>query len=167
MKMKLESILRSALIFCILVLLCMGCTSLSEIFGKKKAAETEPTASVGEKPATPQETQPKVAPEEKTYYVHTVKWQGESLSIISAWYTGKIENWKVLASANPNLDPNRIFPGDKISIPEDLLKTRKPMPEGFVSGFLPKPKEETSPPESSPQPREEEPKLFKPKGLPQ
>jgi len=166
--MNLERIIRLGLTFCILMLLCLGCSSLSEMFGKKKADKPEPTTSVGGKPSSPQEMQPELAPKETTYSVHTVQWRGESLSIIAAWYTGTIQNWETLASANPQLNPDRIFPGDKISIPEEMLKTRKPMPEEFVASFLPKAKEETLPEQSAPPPGdEEELMLYGPKGLPQ
>jgi len=166
MKMKDERIIRLGLTFCVLIMLCLGCASLSEMFGKEKADEPEPTPSVEGKPTIPQGIQP--GPKEPTYYVHTVQWRGESLSIIAAWYTGTIHNWETLASANPQLNPDRIFPGDKISIPEDLLTTRKPMPEEFVASFLPKPKEERLPEKSTPQAGEEEElKLYGPKELQQ
>jgi LysM repeat protein len=61
-------------------------------------------------------------------YVHVVRWHGETLSSIAAWYTASWQNWQALARANPKIDPNRIEIGQKIRIPEALLKTRKPMP---------------------------------------
>jgi LysM repeat protein len=69
------------------------------------------------------------------YYEHKVRWPGESLSIIAKWYTGSLENWKVLSKINPGIDPNRIQMGERVRIPENLLKTRKPMPENFVASF--------------------------------
>ena len=33
--------------------------------------------------------------------VHKVRYPGESVSIIAGWYTGEIDNWKVLAEVNP------------------------------------------------------------------
>lgn len=166
--MNLERIIRLGLTFSILILLCLGCTYVNEMFGKKKAAEPEPTPSVEGKTSVPRQLQRTPAPKDQTYFVHTVQWRGESLSIIAAWYTGTIQNWETLASANPHLNPDRIFPGDKIYIPEYMLKTRKPMPEEFVASFLPKPKEETSPEQSAPPPGEEEElKLYGPKELPE
>ena len=93
-----------------------------------------------------------VSATETEYYVHTVKWPGESVSIIAKWYTGELENWKLLAEANPNINPNRIFVGDKIRIPVHLMKTREPITEEFLSQFYPEQKKE-----------EEEPPLFGPK----
>jgi hypothetical protein len=62
-----------------------------------------------------------------------VRWQGETLSSIADWYTTSWQNWEALARANPNVDPKRIEIGDRIRIPEILLKTRKPMPSDFLS----------------------------------
>lgn len=101
-------------------------------------------------------------PQEISYYVHTVRWPGESVSIIAAWYTGDLKNWEALAETNPNINPNRIFEGNKILIPENMLKTRIAMPKDFVDSFYPKP-----PSKPAPQPaREEEPELFGPKPYP-
>ncbi|MFZ7112290.1 MAG: LysM peptidoglycan-binding domain-containing protein [Desulfatiglandales bacterium] len=86
------------------------------------------------------------------YYLHTVKWPGESVSIIAKWYTGALENWRLLAEANPGINPNRIFVGDKIRIPVHLMKTREPITEEFLSQFYPGQQEE-----------EDEPTLFGPK----
>ena len=71
------------------------------------------------------------------YFTHTVKWTGESLSIIAAWYTGELENWKLLASANPELNPNLIRIGDEIRIPESLMVTTEILPFEFVAKYVP------------------------------
>ena len=70
--------------------------------------------------------------------VHKVRYPGESVSIIAGWYTGEIDNWKVLAEANPGLNPNVINEGMKINIPEYMLKTREPMTREYVGSFYPK-----------------------------
>ncbi len=128
------------------------------------AAPTSPAAPPA--PAPPVAPSPPArgeAPAKKAYLTHTVRFSGETVSIIAGWYTGDIENWKALAEANPNIDPNRIFVGLKILIPEDLLKTRESMPKEFVDGFYRK-KEKAPPAKPSPPPaQEEEPKLFGPK----
>lgn len=99
------------------------------------------------------------------YHVHRVKWPGESLSIIAKWYTGRLENWKLLAKANPKLNPSRIIIGNKIRIPKNLLKTRKPMPKYFVDRLAPKHKRESPPSKPTPPPpsEDDEPELFGPK----
>jgi hypothetical protein len=73
---------------------------------------------------------------EPSFYKHRVRWPGETLSIIAQWYTGSWKNWKALSNANPKLNPNRIFINDNILIPEDLLKSHKPMPLSFLSSSI-------------------------------
>lgn len=65
-------------------------------------------------------------------FVHKVRWQGEMLTYISRWYTGTVNNWRAIANANPKLNPNRIFIGDEIIIPEELVKTRTPLPRDYL-----------------------------------
>ncbi len=71
----------------------------------------------------------------KDYYKHTVRWPGESLSLIASWYTGTHKNWRKLAKANPRLNPNRIKGGQVIMIPPALLKTRVPLPQKVAAKY--------------------------------
>lgn len=71
------------------------------------------------------------APEEKPV-IHQVKWNRETFFSIALWYTGSGSHWRQLVKANPNIEPRRLRIGDTIRIPENLLKTRKPMPEEFL-----------------------------------
>ena len=64
--------------------------------------------------------------------VHIVKWKRETLYSISLWYTGSGRNWKRLAAANPDINARRIHIGEKIFIPEALLKRRRPLPADFL-----------------------------------
>ena len=59
---------------------------------------------------------------------HKVRHHRETLYSIAQWYTGSGDNWPRLMEANPDLDPRRIHVGDTVLIPENLLKTRRPMP---------------------------------------
>jgi hypothetical protein len=98
--------------------------------------------------------------------VHKVRYPGESVSIIAGWYTGEIDNWKVLAEANPGLNPNVIHEGMKINIPESMLKTREYMTREYVESFYPKLKSKPKGTGSSGQsstPDDEETPLFGPK----
>jgi len=100
-------------------------------------------------------------------YIHTVKWIGETVSIIAAWYTGDHQNWKALAQANPQIDPNLIHEGDKVIIPERLLQKREPLPKEFVDRFYSESKKEKGWPKAKDnQTPEEEPKLFGPRKYP-
>lgn len=177
-------------VICFMTLL-IGCRSTAQ---KPEPAPSQPSAAPSEpapapakpspatgRPATPSKeaTPPpkdvaalppeKSLPEEK-YFTHTVKWSGETVSIIAAWYTGDIENWKILGEVmlkhNPNADIKRIFVGNKILIPESMLKTRDPMPKDFVDSFYKKSKPDKAPPKTTPAETEEEPKLFGPRESP-
>jgi len=78
------------------------------------------------------------------YYEHRVVWMGETISIISGWYTGDILNWKEVADANPEINPKLIRKGDVIRIPKEMMTTEAPLPKSYVDSFYPV-KEETSP----------------------
>jgi len=192
MKTVVKHGIRIVLAAFITVFLCIGCAYFS------KQSETEPVAepvaaplvqddtetTPEAKPPTPADqtdtNPPEALPttiqevnieksEKPAYYVHTVRWPGEMLYIISKWYTGKFKNSVAIANANPKLNPNRIFIGSKIRIPETLLETSQPMPKSYVAQFVRKAKKKASPtnplPKSpSPEPsEEEEPELFGPK----
>lgn len=111
-----------------------------------------PPAAAPEKP---------VLPEGTTYFVHTVRYQGETVSIIAAWYLGDKMRFDVLAAANPEINPSLVRVGMRIKIPEGMAKTREPMPKEFVDGFYRRPPTETSPPPE--RPKEEEPVPIGPK----
>jgi hypothetical protein len=93
-------------------------------------------------------------------YLHTVRWQGETLCIIAQWYTGSWKNWRTLADSNSAIRPDRLSIGDKVVIPEDLLKNRKPLPRDLVLSLAAKERGQ----QSSSHPGETEPlDLFGPK----
>jgi hypothetical protein len=153
-----------------LVAVCAGCATPEP----KKAEPAPPpqeTPAVQPKapeqqPTTPTVTTPPDRPPgpQETYYVHTIKWSGESLSIIAAWYTGDLQNWKALAEANPDINPNRVWQGMKIKIPERLLTVKTPMTKEHVDSYYPKAKKPA--PARAPAAPDDEPKLFGPKELP-
>ena len=68
-------------------------------------------------------------------YRHTVRWPGESMSLIARWYTGSSKNWRKLAKANPRINPNRIKKGNVIVIPTKMLKTREPLPQKVAARY--------------------------------
>ena len=115
-----------------------------------------PPAPVRQEPPPPPPAVKETKPQE-VFFMHTVKWSGETLSIIALWYTGDQSNWKTIAQANPGLNPNRIFGGHEILIPERLIKTHDPLPKEYVDRFYARAKKE------KPKAQEEEPKLFGPK----
>ena len=135
-----------------------------------EAPPPAPPAEIRESVPPPSPPPVPSGPAEKVaYFTHTVRFSGESISIIAAWYTGDLENWKTLAPVNTKIDPNRIFIGNKVLIPENLLKTREPMPREFVESFYEKGKLRKKPVKSAPpatKEKEEEPELFGPKSAP-
>jgi hypothetical protein len=100
-------------------------------------------------------------PEGTTYFVHTVRYQGETISIIAAWYLGDKMRFDVLAASNPDINPTLVRVGMRIKIPESTAKTREPMPKEFVDGFYKRPPTEKSPPPE--RAKEEEPVPIGPK----
>lgn len=92
--------------------------------------------------------------------VHRVQYPNERLSIIAEWYTGNALNLEALENANPNINPDHLFPGNQIFVPEHLLKTREPMPEEFISKFYQTPKKNKAPEKSVKAPGRKEPALL-------
>lgn len=72
-----------------------------------------------------------------TYYKHRICWPGETLSLISKWYTGKYTNWKKIVNHNPEINPKRIKIGQTIYIPDKMLRTREALPQKFAAQGLP------------------------------
>ena len=68
------------------------------------------------------------------YITHTVKYQGETLGRISAWYTGSSKNWTAIEQANPGIIANKIKAGDAIKIPKELAKRADALPKSFITG---------------------------------
>jgi hypothetical protein len=128
--------LRVLIIFSVLT----GCT-YQKTHSRSKLQK--PPVPVAEKPETatvvPESPSVVVPPSPipaSRFYIHRIRWKGETLFIISKWYTGSGKNWKALSKANPKLNPNRMSINDNIVIPENLIKYRKPMPLSFLSSFI-------------------------------
>jgi hypothetical protein len=66
------------------------------------------------------------------FYVHKVRWPGETISVIAQWYTGTQNNWEYIVKVNSGFDPKRMEIGDEILIPVALLKKREPMPRKYL-----------------------------------
>jgi len=75
---------------------------------------------------------------------HKVKYKGETLSIISGWYTGNAANWRTIARRNASVKPNRLSIGATVWIPEKLLVTSKPLPKWYVQKKTAPPKKKTA-----------------------
>jgi hypothetical protein len=123
---------------------------------KPETPISEPVTSV-----TPKPSDLEIPTPEPRFYLHKVRWPEETFSHIAKWYTGTVKNWKVIAKANPELDPKKINFGDTISIPEELLTSRKPMPHSFVRASVHNKITSLFPSKKTPTPSES-PKLFEP-----
>lgn len=116
-------------------------------------------------PPTPAPEKP-MLPEATTYFVHTVQYPGETVSIIAAWYLGDKMRYDVLAVANPEIKPTLIKLGMKIRIPENKMKTRELMPKEFVDSFYGRSRPGKPISSEPPTEKEEERQLFGPKESP-
>jgi len=127
------------------------------------AVEIKPETPVSEPvtPVTPKPSDLEIPTPEPRFYLHKVRWPEETLSHIAKWHTGTVKNWKAIAKANPELDPKKIDTGDTISIPEDLLTSREPMPLSFVRASVRKKGAPLSSSNKTSTPSES-PKLFGP-----
>jgi hypothetical protein len=157
-----KNVIQSGLIGAFVMLMFFGCTSVNqkmedmEVSQKYEASKSwikEKWNTVGSKfsssdeaemAAESQEQDPdkkEVAeadtnPHRSEDFEHTVRWRGESLSLIAKWYTGQFENWKALARVNPKLNPNRIMVGDAIRIPPEMMINKEPLPRKVAAKSL-------------------------------
>ncbi len=104
------------------------------------------------------------------YYAHTVRDPDEKLTDIAKWYTGKAANAKLLAKANPDIDPEFLLVGNEIFIPSNLLKTRKPLNKKSIQASTSKtvnqPAESKDLAAEPPAPKPKKMQLFGPKKFP-
>lgn len=63
---------------------------------------------------------------------HTVRWQGETLSIISMWYTGSSDNWRAIQRHNRGISVKGLKIGHRLFIPGFMLVNHGPMPKPFL-----------------------------------
>jgi hypothetical protein len=105
-----------------------------------------------------------VAKSRSGYFAHTVRKPDEKLVDIADWYTGDTGNARLIAQANPDIDPEFLLVGNEIFIPSDLLKTRKPLYEKSIQASAPKPAENPAASAASPPaPQKKKIELFGPK----
>jgi len=117
--------------------------------------ESEPSGKLAPSPTDlPPPAPTKILPPDETFFIHTVKWSGETVFIIAAWYTGDRDNWRAIAEAmvgeNPKVNIHLIRIGDKIPVPQSLMKVRDPMPKDFVDSFYSKSKPDKGRPKPPP-----------------
>jgi len=65
-----------------------------------------------------------------TFFVHEVKFRGQTLGQIAEWYTGSFDNWRKLARANDIPVPNvALKVGREVKIPSEIVVRQDPLPE--------------------------------------
>ena len=69
--------------------------------------------------------------------IHYVSFPGETLAIVSTWYTGDIANSGALSRINELKTPHTLTPGQQIRIPSYLLKKKTPLPKSALSAVAP------------------------------
>jgi len=79
---------------------------------------------------------------------HTVRYKGETTSLISAWYTGSSKNAKQIRRFN-GLGQARLKLGQEIFIPRRLLVRTSPLPRSFITANYAKKETTIALPESS------------------
>jgi hypothetical protein len=159
MKYFIRNGIRTGIIGAFVILMLLGCASMNQKFedmevsqkyeaskswfkekwhsvGSKFSPSDDPETSAKSQDQDPNDTEDYTAQHQPDYFEHKVRWPGESLSLIAKWYTGRLENWKALARANPNLNPNRILLGNDIYIPLEMMKTKKPLPRKVAAKSL-------------------------------
>ena len=138
-----------------LVLVCMSCAGVEKQFNEFQAAiketkiafmekinsndpeSADDASGAGGREQSGQSAQNAAREYQNSCYKHTVRWPGESLSLIAKWYTGSYNNWKKLAVANPHTNPDLIKPGQVILIPPALIKMREPLPQKMAAKYTP------------------------------
>ncbi len=107
---------------------------------KTKASSTlsslENTPAEKVAPAKPKQKEEPVLKISDGDVEHTVVYSGETLRLISRWYTGTAENAKRIARINKLRNANRLRLKQVIRIPEYLVVRLEPFPKSEVDDYL-------------------------------
>jgi len=79
------------------------------------------------------------------FVVHQVRYSGESLWLLAAWYARDGRKWHEILAANPDLRPSAIKIGTEIQIPSQLVVRATPLERSFVEKALGPHARDTSP----------------------
>jgi hypothetical protein len=131
-----------------------------------KTKVAPPPAGTPPKPAaTEGHTLPRARYRGANYFLHQVRWEGETPALVAEWYTGSAANSRQILRATPNLHGERLRPGDVLFIPAALVRTHAPLPAGLV-----RPPATASPPRPAAAPRkatpQQPPEPFGPRTYP-
>ena len=65
------------------------------------------------------------------FYLHRVRYQGETLSLISKWYVGSTDS-QILSEVTPGLVERNLQIGDIVLIPAQRLMRREALKKNFI-----------------------------------
>lgn len=69
-------------------------------------------------------------PPPPNYFVHVVRWRGQTLGRIAEWYTGRYDNWRKIAPLNDLSVPNASLKvGREVKIPPEMVVRRRALPQ--------------------------------------
>lgn len=74
--------------------------------------------------------------QEPQFVVHQVRYSGESLWLLAAWYARDGRKWHEILAANPGLRPSAIKIGSEIQIPSQLVVRAAPLERSFIEKAL-------------------------------
>lgn len=98
-----------------------------KIIASKK---TRPAPAVSKKPVSA-----KIENSPSGDIIHHISYPGETLRLVSLWYTGTADNSERLARINSFSDPDVLTMGQLVRIPRYMLKRRDPLPEVEVRKY--------------------------------
>ena len=78
----------------------------------------------------------KTVPIEDKDYIHTILWKGETISLISLWYTGHIKNWEKIASYNNIQQMEMLQLQQQIRIPRSLIVNERPLSKQWLESKI-------------------------------
>ncbi len=81
----------------------------------------------------------------ETVYLHKVKFEGENLSMLAAWYLESESEWPLIAAYNGSQAEKGVHIGQTVFIPEKQTKNARPLQEQFARRFLQKIKNKPTP----------------------
>ena len=123
MKIRSRKFTRIELIGLVIIGMCWGCTGLEhKIDSWQSAVQQKFGTNASENKHGRQ-----------SYFIHTARWSWETMYYVAEWYTGDDQNLEAINELNQHVNPRKIAVGTKIRIPYSLLKTRKPLPQNYIT----------------------------------
>lgn len=104
-----------------------------KVFEEIPEAKSLPEPEAGSE--APRQVAPNLQQEASGDLIHTVSFPGETLRIISSWYTGDPNSAGRVARINSIANPDRLDIGQTIRIPRYMLSKSQPLPEDEIARY--------------------------------